>query len=72
MELLQLLPSVTGVREMWLLVMGGVLMLAGGVRLLQVAWAWFAPRLVLPMLAVLPRREEARERALPAGRRSAV
>lgn len=72
MEMLRLLPDVTGVRELWLMVMGGVLMLTGGVFLAQMAWAWVKPRMITPMLVLLPRPAEARGREIPEGRRAAV
>ncbi|MFA6960969.1 MAG: hypothetical protein WC205_09480 [Opitutaceae bacterium] len=72
MELLHALPTITGVREMWLMVMGGVLIAVGGAFFARLAWAWFVPRLVTPMLVVLPSREATDEHALPDGRRSAV
>lgn len=72
MELLHLSPAVTGVREMWLLIMGGVIMMVGTAFLTQVAWLWAKPRLITPMLMLLPRREEARARTVPQGRRAPI
>lgn len=72
MEMMQFLPGVTGVRELWLLVMGIVLMLIGGTYLAQVFWAWLTPRMITPMLALIPRRIEGRGRELPDGRRATV
>lgn len=66
----RLAPSVTGVREMWLLVMGGVMMAVGGLFFARLAWAWFAPRMVTPLVAVAVRqRERAKAGAAVAGRR---
>lgn len=71
MEFLRLAPAITGVREMWLLVMGGVLMLTGGVFLGHEAWVWVKPRMVTPMLAWMPRAAQ-ESRQVPEGRRAAV
>lgn len=71
MEFLRIAPSITGVREMWLVVMGGVLMLTGGVFLAHEAWTWVKPRMVTPMLAWVPRAEP-EGRQVPEGRRAAV
>lgn len=71
MELLHLVPTITGVREMWLVVMGGVLLFTGGLFLAQATWVWAKPRLITPMLVLLPRREEAPSR-VPNGRRASV
>jgi len=63
-------PTITGVREMWLLLMGGVLMTAGTVVLAQTAWLQIAPRLLVASQASQARRQNARVEAQsnPAGR----
>ena len=63
MESLLLVPSVTDVRAMWLAVMGGVMISTAAVFFAQAAWAWFAPRMVVPVLAALPRPRRAGEMA---------
>ncbi|HSI09070.1 MAG TPA: hypothetical protein VK985_10845 [Rariglobus sp.] len=72
MELARLTPAISAVRDLWLMVMGGVLMLTGGVFLAQMAWVWVKPRMITPMLVLLPRPAEARGREIPEGRRAAV
>ncbi len=72
MELLRLAPEITGVRELWLIVMGGVLMLTGGAFFAQMAWVWVKPRMITPMLVLVPRLAEAGDREVPAGRRASV
>lgn len=72
MEVLHLAPAISGVRELWLMVMGGVLMLTGGVFIAQMAWSWVKPRMITPMLVLLPRPAEARDREIPEGRRASV
>jgi hypothetical protein len=66
-EALHLLPSITGAREMWLMVMGGVLMLVGVAFIALETWLWVKPRMVTPMLALLPLRAAAGERSLAQG-----
>jgi hypothetical protein len=75
MELLRLLPDVTGVREMWLLLMGAVMLLTGTVFLLQAGWGWFAPRMVTPLVTALGSRRQEAGDARPVaadGRRAGV
>jgi hypothetical protein len=72
MELVRFSPAITGVRELWLITMGGVLMLTGGLFLANEAWVWVKPRMITPMLALLPRPETARGHDVPAGRRASV
>ena len=72
MQLLHLAPEITGVRELWLMVMGGVMILAGGLFFAQLAWVWVKPRMITPMLVLLPRPVDARDREIPEGRRAAV
>jgi hypothetical protein len=72
MELWHLSPAVTGVRETWLLVMGAVFVLIGTMFLTQTAWQWAKPRLITPMLVLLPRREDDRTREVPNGRRASI
>lgn len=72
MELLSLSPAITAVREWWLIVMGAVMMLTGGVFLVHEAWVWVKPRMVTPMLAWMPQTDEARGREVSAGRRAAA
>ncbi len=61
MEALHFLPSVTGVREMWLMVMGVVLVMIGASVLAHVAWLRVAPRLVALAGAITARQTQARE-----------
>jgi hypothetical protein len=72
MELLSITPGITVVRELWLIVMGGVMLLTGGGFLAQMGWEWVKPRMFTPMLALLPRPAEARSREIPEGRRASV
>jgi hypothetical protein len=72
MELVRLAPAITGVRELWLAVMGGVLMVTGGLFLAREAWVWVKPRMITPMLVLLPRPAEAGIREVPEGRRASV
>jgi predicted membrane channel-forming protein YqfA (hemolysin III family) len=71
-EGLHLLPEITGVRELWLITMGGVLMLTGGLFLATEAWTWVKPRMITPMLAWLPQANPAQGRGASAGKRAAV
>jgi len=68
MQMLHLLPSVTGVRELWLIVMGAVMMAVGAMFFAQKAWAWFAPRMIVPVLAAAM-ASRARDGVVVAGRR---
>lgn len=68
MQGLHFLPGISAVRELWLMVMGSVLILVGGGFLAQVAWSWITPRLITPLIEALPRRQDVRQRA-PAGQR---
>lgn len=73
MELLHFSPEITGVRELWLMVMGIVCMLTGAVFLTQAAWLWAKPRVVVPALALLPKRAESTgRRAVPNGHRAPI
>lgn len=73
MEALHLLPDITGVREMWLLVMGGVLMVVGFLVLAQTAWLKIAPRAQALSGALARRRAEAAATAaVPEGRRASI
>ncbi len=72
MELLRLIPEITGVRELWLITMGGVMMLTGGLFLAHEAWVWVKPRMITPMLAWVPQANPASGREVPQGRRAAV
>ncbi|MET0263657.1 MAG: hypothetical protein ABW223_12210 [Rariglobus sp.] len=60
MAALHFLPTVTGVRELWLLVMGGVLMAVGTATLAQVAWLQVAPKLAVVTQSMSAKRAEAR------------
>ncbi|CAM3061316.1 hypothetical protein [Rariglobus hedericola] len=71
-EALHFLPEVTGVREMWLMLMGVVLMLTGGVYLAQASCVWLIPRMVTPMLALLPSRTSTGTRSVPEGDQATV
>jgi hypothetical protein len=72
MELLHFIPDITGVREMWLIAMGGVMMFTGGLFLAHAAWLWILPRLITPMLAWVPLVTPAAGRPVPQSRRAAV
>jgi hypothetical protein len=72
MEGLHLLPEITGVREMWLMTMGGVLTLTGGLFLANEAWVWVKPRMITPMRAWLPQANAAQGREVPAGKRASL
>lgn len=67
MQVLRFLPEVSGVRELWLLVMGMVLVLIGGAVVARAGWAWFAPRMVSPMFAAWEVREVSEVREVPEG-----
>ena len=70
MEGLHFLPEVTGVRELWLLFMGGVLLMTGYLALAHTAWLQASPRLAASVQAVALRRAEFQE-ARRAGQESA-
>ena len=72
MELLSPLVALNAVRELWLVVMGAVLLLTGGGFLLRRSLVWLVPRLVTPMVSALGRRDDMTDSALPDARRSAV
>ncbi|GEM_PF-2705430 len=72
MEALHFLPSISGVREMWLLVMGGVLMTVGFAVLAQAAWLKIAPRVQTLSVAATRRREAAARGTVPEGRRAST
>jgi hypothetical protein len=72
MELAGRALEMSAVRELWLAVMGAVMMLAGGGFLAQMAWVWVKPRMITPMLVLLPQAGETDGGELPEGRRSAV
>ncbi len=73
MEALQLLPNVTDVRELWLLVMGGVLLTIGLLVVARSVWLRIAPRLLVLSQALMPERDEARVRDVsPAVRRIGI
>lgn len=72
MEALHFLPNINDVRELWLLVMGGVLMSVGFWVLAQAAWLKVSPRLQAVRLSFARRRAEAARGAVPAGRRAAI
>ncbi|HEY9249319.1 MAG TPA: hypothetical protein VIO38_09320 [Rariglobus sp.] len=70
MECVHLMPTVTGVRELWLMTMGIVFLLVGGSVVARVAWDWIAPRMIYPLLVALPSRDEASGRGVPEGQRT--
>lgn len=72
MEALHFLPNINEVRELWLLVMGGVLMSVGFFVLAQMAWIKIAPRVQALSLAWAQRRAEAARGTAPAGRRASI
>jgi sulfite exporter TauE/SafE len=72
MEALHFLPSINDVRELWLLVMGAVLMAIGFLVLAQAAWLKVAPRVHAFSVSLAQRRAEAARGASPAGRRAPV
>lgn len=59
MEALQFLPSVSGVRKMWLLFMGGVLLAIGLIAVGRAAWLQVAPRLLVILQVLKPERADA-------------
>lgn len=73
MEALHFLPSVTGVREMWLMIMGVVLVMIGSSVLAHAAWLRVAPRLAALAGTISARqaqvREQVRNGAAPSGNR---
>lgn len=60
---LSYLPDVTGVREMWLMFMGGVLITVGTALITKAAWAEVSPRLIAFTQANAARRAEQRAQA---------
>lgn len=60
---LSYLPNVTGVRELWLMVMGTVLITVGTALITKAAWAEVSPRLVALTQANAARRAEHRAQA---------
>ena len=62
MEGLQFLPEVTGVRELWLMIMGGVLLMVGSLVLAQAAWLRASPHVAASVQAVALRRAEIQTR----------
>lgn len=66
MEALHFLPNMTDVREMWLLVMGGLLMAIGLFHMGQAAWFKVAPSFRGLALAISRKRAEAGSRGIPA------
>lgn len=59
-------------RELWLAVMGGVFLLAGGGFLASEAWAWTKPRMITPLAAWRPRPAGSPARELPQTGRAVV
>ena len=73
MVTLHYLPNVTGVRELWLLVMGGVLLAIGLLVIARSVWQWIAPRLSVMSQAWVPERDDAGVRDVsPAARRIGI
>jgi hypothetical protein len=74
MEIMHLSSAITGTRELWLMVMGAVMMLTGGAFLAQEAWLWVKPRMITPLTAWATRPAAVNDgRAAPqAGRRASV
>jgi len=73
MVMLHYLPNVTGVRELWLLVMGGVLLAIGLLVIARSMWQWIAPRLSVMSQALAPERDDAGVRDVsPAARRIGI
>lgn len=69
---LSTLPGVTGTREAWLVVMGGVMSLIGAASAARAVWARAEPALVAPLLAWAGRVREMDTEEAPEGRRSTV
>jgi hypothetical protein len=72
METLHFLSSVTDVREMWLLLMGGVLMSIGFIVLAQTAWLKVSPRVTALSHALARHRANAARGTAPGGRRVSI
>jgi sulfite exporter TauE/SafE len=59
MVALHYLPNVTGVRELWLIVMSGVLIAIGLLVIARAVWLRIAPRLLVLSQALAPERDDA-------------
>ena len=59
MEALQFLPGLNVVRELWLRIMGGVLLVIGSAVLAQAAWRRATPRVWIALDAIMPERGDA-------------
>lgn len=66
MEALHFLPNITDVREIWLLVMGGLLIAIGLFHMGHAAWLKVAPSVQALVLAMSRKRAEAGSRGIPA------
>lgn len=69
------LPTITGVRETWLLLMGGVMVSVGCTVLAHMAWLRLAPRVTLLLESMATRRADARaqsQNTATAGRRLSI
>jgi hypothetical protein len=69
MEAIQFVPGISHVRQMWLLVMGGVLIAVGFSVIAQVAWRQLSPWVLKVRQGLAQQRADARGQASAAVRR---